>query len=66
MTSGVRIGTTSVSQRGLKEPEIVEIARIMNEVAGNVEDQKTLDEALAEAMALIGRFPLYPAGTLRP
>ena len=66
VTSGVRIGTTSISQRGLKEPEVVEIARIMNKVAGNVEDQKTLDEARAEAMALIGRFPLYPAGTLRP
>ena len=64
VTSGVRIGTTSISQRGLKEPEVVEIARIMNKVAGNVEDQKTLDEARAEAMALIGRFPLYPAGAL--
>ena len=64
VTSGVRIGTTSISQRGLKEREVVEIARIMNKVAGNVEDQKTLDEARAEAMALIGRFPLYPAGAL--
>ena len=64
VTSGVRIGTTSISQRGLKEPEVVEIARIMNKVAGNVEDQKTLDEARAEAMALIGRFPLYPSGAL--
>ena len=64
VTSGVRIGTTSISQRGLKEREVVEIARIMNKVAGNVEDQKTLDEARAEAMALIGHFPLYPAGAL--
>lgn len=64
VTSGVRIGTTSVSQRGLKEPEIKRIAAIMNEVAGAPEDKNVLDACKAEAMRLISAFPLYPKGPL--
>ena len=64
VTSGVRIGTTSVSQRGLKEPDIKRIAAIMNEVAGAPEDKNVLDACKAEAMRLISAFPLYPKGPL--
>ena len=64
VTSGVRIGTTSVSQRGLKEPEIRRIAAIMNKVAGAPEDRSVLDACRAEAMELISDFPLYPKGPL--
>lgn len=62
-TSGVRIGLTSVSQRGLKEPEIKEIAKIMNKVADAPEDEANLKECKAMAEALIEKFPLYPEGT---
>lgn len=60
VTSGVRIGLTAVSQRGLKEPEIREIAAIMNKVAAAPQDEQNL--AACKAQALISRFPLYPAG----
>ena len=63
VTSGVRIGLTAVSQRSLKEPEIREIAVIMNKVADAPEDEKNLAECRASAEALISRFPLYPAGS---
>ena len=62
VTSGVRIGLTAVSQRGLKEPEIRKIAAIMNQVAEAPEDEANLAACRAEAEALIARFPLYPAG----
>ena len=62
VTSGVRIGLTSTTQRGLKEKEITEIAGIMNAVANNVDDKDKLDELKAQAEALISRFPLYPEG----
>ncbi len=62
VTSGVRIGLTSTTQRGLKEKEITEIAGIMNVVANNVDDKDKLDELKAQAEALISRFPLYPEG----
>ena len=63
VTSGVRIGLTSVSQRGLKEPEIREIASIMNELAKAPEHEGNLAACAARAEALIPRFPLYPAGS---
>ena len=56
VTSGIRIGLTAVSQRGLKEPEIREIAAIINQVAEAPEDEANLK-------ALIAKFPLYPAGS---
>jgi glycine hydroxymethyltransferase len=59
VTSGVRIGTTVVSQRGIKEPGIETIAEIMNRVAQAPEDRDNLDACKAEALKLIASFPLY-------
>ena len=63
VTSGVRIGLTAVTQRGLKEPEIKEIAAIMNKVAEAPGDEANLTACKAQAEALIAGFPLYPAGS---
>ena len=60
---GIRIGLTAVSQRGLKEPEIREIAAIINQVAEAPEDEANLKACKAKAEALIAKFPLYPAGS---
>lgn len=64
VTSGVRIGLTAVTQRGLKEKEIVEIAEIMDKVANDPENEENLSACKAQAEALIEKFPLYPAGSL--
>ncbi len=63
VTSGVRIGTTCISQRGLKEKEVEEIASIMNDVANGHKEQKVLDECKERAKELISKFPLYPPGS---
>ncbi|NLL37831.1 MAG: serine hydroxymethyltransferase [Fretibacterium sp.] len=60
VTSGVRIGTTAVTQRGLKEPEIIRIANIMTRVAEAPEDASVLEACRKDALALIEPFPLYP------
>ena len=62
-TSGVRIGLTSISQRGLKEPEVVRIAAIMDKVATNLDNKAALAALGDEARELITPFPLYPAGS---
>ena len=62
VTSGVRVGLTSTTQRGLGEKEIDEIASIMDKVALAPEDEANLVDRKREAEALIARFPLYPAG----
>ncbi|MDR2180622.1 MAG: serine hydroxymethyltransferase [Synergistaceae bacterium] len=60
VTSGVRIGTTSVSQRGMKEPEMRAIAEIMNRVAAAPEDKENLEGCKTLALEMTARFPLYP------
>ncbi len=64
VTSGVRIGLTAVTQRGLKEPEIEEIAEIMEKVAAAPSDEANLASCRAQAQALIAKFPLYPVNPL--
>ena len=63
VTSGVRIGLTAVTQRGLKEAEIKQIANIMNKVADAPLDETNLANCKDEARKLIANFPLYPAGS---
>ena len=63
ITSGVRIGLTSTTQRGLRAPEIKEIAEIMNDVASNIKDPAVLEKNKKRAAELISKFPLYPAGS---
>ena len=63
VTSGVRIGVTSITQRGLKVAEVKEIVEIMDQVAAAPEDEANLADCKAKAEALIARFPLYPAGS---
>lgn len=63
ITSGVRIGLTAITQRGLKEPEVREIAAIMNQVASAPEDEHNIKAASLKCQTLISRFPLYPAGS---
>lgn len=60
VTSGVRIGLTAISQRGLKAPEIIKIAEIMERVAAHSEDPKVLATCKKDAEELISNFPLYP------
>lgn len=63
VTSGVRIGVTSITQRGLKEEEVKLIAEIMNQVASAPEDEGNIAACKERAEALISKFPLYPAGS---
>lgn len=59
VTSGVRIGLTSTTQRGLREKEIKQIASIMNRVAENTKNKEELSKLSKEAKELISKFPLY-------
>lgn len=63
VTSGVRIGVTSITQRGLKENEIKEIADIMDKVASDPENESNLSECKKRTEKLISEFPLYPTGS---
>ena len=57
VTSGIRVGTPAVTSRGFQEPEMVQIAAWMAQVARDFEGCK--DQVRAEVDALCTRFPTY-------
>lgn len=60
VASGIRLGTPSVTTRGMKEAEMKTIAALIRKVRDNYENEEVLAEIKAEVMALTARFPLYP------
>ncbi len=59
VTSGIRVGTPALTTRGMKEPEMEEIGRMMARVLDNLEDEAVIAEVREAATDLAARFPLY-------
>ncbi len=59
IASGIRLGTPSVTTRGMKEPEMIQIAGFIRRVADNVKNPDTLASIKDEVRTLTARFPLY-------
>ncbi len=60
VTGGIRIGTPAVTSRGLKEPEMKQIAEWMNRVILNRKDEQEIRKIHSEVRELCDRFPIYP------
>ncbi|MEZ4279515.1 MAG: serine hydroxymethyltransferase [Myxococcota bacterium] len=60
VTSGVRIGTPAVTTRGMREPEMLQIAAFVARVLENPGDVDGLDAIRREVAELCRKFPLYP------
>ncbi len=61
VTSGIRIGTPAVTTRGMKEPEMKTIARLISDVLTHRNDEKRLQAASEEVKTLCEKFTLYHA-----
>ena len=59
VTSGVRIGTPSVTTQGMKEGEMAQVAELIARVLRHRTDSDVIAAARAEVAALCGRFPAY-------
>jgi glycine hydroxymethyltransferase len=58
-TSGLRLGTPAVTTRGMKEPEMVKIADLINRTLLNMVTNEDSSKIKEEAIALIDKFPLF-------
>ena len=57
VTSGVRIGTPAVTTRGMKEPEMVQIAQWISRIIR--EGEAAVESVKKDVLALCEKFPLY-------
>ena len=57
-TSGIRIGTASVTTRGMKEPEMIKIGTWIADVLDNIGDTTVQERVKREAKALVAGFPV--------
>ncbi|HET6615483.1 MAG TPA: serine hydroxymethyltransferase, partial [Dehalococcoidia bacterium] len=55
--SGLRIGTPSVTTRGMKEDDMRQIARWMDDVIANVKDEDAIDRIAAEVRDFCRQYP---------
>lgn len=61
--SGIRIGTPTVTSRGMKEAEVVKIAECIDKALSQPNDAKVKDEVRKTVRTLCSAYPLYAIGS---
>jgi len=61
VTSGLRIGTPSVTTQGMAEPEMEQIATLITRVLRNPTDEAELAAVKQDVATLCSKFTPYPA-----
>ena len=58
VTSGLRIGTPTITTRGMKEPEMIEIGKLIHRVVANCDNPAVITEVRESIHELGARFPV--------
>jgi len=59
VSSGIRVGTPSITTRGMKEDQMKEIADLILKALKNTKDEQTLLNIKGEVKSLTAAFPIY-------
>ncbi len=62
VTSGIRLGTAALTTRGFKEEEMVRVARLIDRVLKNIDNQTLYQQVRGEVQEMCQAFPLYDFG----
>ncbi len=59
VTSGIRIGTPSITTRGFREAESDKVAGLICEIIDDPDNETVIDRVRGEVSALCSKFPMY-------
>lgn len=59
ITSGIRVGTSAITTRGIKEAEVVEIVALIDRVLSDISSEDTIASVRKEVNALMQNRPLF-------
>ena len=59
ITSGIRLGTPALTTRGMCENEMKIIAKLINDVLSNINDDSVINKTKSTVMELCQQFPIY-------
>jgi len=57
--SGIRLGSPAVTTRGFREPEMLEVGKLISEVLHNIGNEDAIASVRRKVGELTARFPLY-------
>jgi glycine hydroxymethyltransferase len=58
LTSGIRLGTPAITARGMKEPQVIEIAQIIQQALNNINNQEKLNSLKERVKELTSNYPI--------
>jgi len=62
VTSGIRLGTAALTTRGFTEDEMTRVARLIDRVLKNIDDETIRSQVRNEVKEMCDAFPLYDFG----
>lgn len=59
VTSGIRVGTSAITTRGMKEDEISKVVELLDKVITNINNDEVIESTRHEVNDLMGHRPLF-------
>ena len=59
VTSGIRVGTSAITSRGVKADEMSKIVELMDKVITNIDNEEVISSVRSEVNALMSERPLF-------
>lgn len=64
VTSGIRVGTPALTSRGMKEQDMEQVVRWMDQIMMHINDEQVIAHVRGEINEYMKQFPLYPDWTV--